>query len=140
MTAEIDSGNANIHESSDAEGVAGQIQGPALNIGADGAGGEHYLGRHARDLRRQAQGAGHLGGQGSDDTDAAAGHLDVQRGGRLVQHPDGSVRRGAQVRDDAGRSACRPRIRDHGSRRYRPPLHLTAVRLCQRSPRTALKC
>ena len=61
-SAEIDPGNANIHESSDAEGVAGQIQGPALNIGAGGAGGENYLGRHARDLRRQAQRAGHLGG------------------------------------------------------------------------------
>ena len=55
-SAEIDSGHANIHESSDAEGVAGQIQGPALNIGAGGAGGENYLGRHARDLR--AAGAG----------------------------------------------------------------------------------
>ena len=61
-SAEIDPGHANIHESSDAEGVAGQIQGPALNIGAGGAGGENRLGRHARDLRGQAQGAGHLGG------------------------------------------------------------------------------
>ena len=36
----------------------------------------------------EPQRARHLGGPGSDDADAAAGHLDVQRGRRVVQHPD----------------------------------------------------
>ena len=138
-SAGVDSGYANIHESSDPEGVTGQTQGPALNIGAQRLRREHPGGRHARGCTGEPERARHLGGPRRDDADAAAGHLDVQRGRRVVQHPDRAVGGGAQVLGHPGRRADRKCRQvepmgaqgDHASRRYRPPLHLAAVRLCQ---------
>ena len=138
-SARVDSGYANIHESSDPEGVTGQTQGPALNIGAQRLRREHPGGRHARGRTGEPERARHLGGSRRDDADAATGHLDVQRGRRVVQHPDRTVGGGAQVLGHPGRRADGKRRQvepmgaqgDHASRRYRPPLHLAAVRLCQ---------
>ena len=104
-SAGVDSGHANIHESSDPEGVAGQTQGPALNIGAQRLRREHPGGRHARGRTSEPERTRHLGGSRRHDADAAAGHLDVQRGRSVVQYPDRAVGGGAQVLGHPGRRA-----------------------------------
>ena len=76
-----------------AEGVTGQTQGPALNIGAQRVRGEHRWATRPRRATGEPQRARHLGGPGGDDADAAAGDLDVQRG-RACGAAPGPGRRG----------------------------------------------
>ena len=122
-SAESDPGHANVHESSDEEGVAGQIQGPALNIGAGGAGGEDCLGRHARELRDRRSAQGTWAARERRRRRSGRRPRRTARRGRWCSTGTGPSGARAQVRGDAWRGACATaHARDHGSRRYRPRL------------------